>query len=147
MAQRRDPEPDPDGLDPDGTTSSTPWPFIGAVLVIVVLALALVVTQMLSPEGETLDGPERVTRTASDYVKAVNAEDEEVLVILRCDELPDGQGPLAGADGDIEFDGTSNIAIDGDKATVDVTTVIDGESTTETWTLALVNDVWRVCTA
>ncbi|MEE2060951.1 Rv0361 family membrane protein [Rhodococcus artemisiae] len=147
MAQRRDPDPEPDGLEPDGPTSSTPWPFIGAVLVIVVLALVLVVTQFLSPEGETLDDNERITRTTSDYVKAVNADDEDVLVILRCGELRRGEGPLAGVDSDIELQRTDNIVIDGDKATVDVTTVIDGESTTEMWNLTLADDVWRVCTA
>ncbi|MCK0090307.1 hypothetical protein HCA61_04460 [Rhodococcus sp. HNM0563] len=147
MAQRRDPEPEPDGLDPDGPTRSTPWPFIGAVLVIAFLALVLVVTQILSPEGENLDDNERITRTASDYVKALNADDEDVLVILRCGELGRGEGPLAGVDGDIDLQRSDNVVIDGDKATVDVTTEIDGESTTETWHLTLVDDVWRVCTA
>ncbi len=147
MAQRRDPEPEPDGLDPNGSRNSTPWPFIGAVLVVAVLALVIVVTQFLSTDGEALDDNERIARTTSDYVKAVNADDEDVLVILRCSELRRGEGPLAGVDSDIELQSTDNIVIDGDKATVDVTTVIDGESTTETWDLTLADDVWRVCTA
>lgn len=45
----------------------------------------------------------------------------------------------------MELQATQNIAVDGDRATVDVRTGLDGETQTETWQVVRIDDVWRIC--
>ncbi|MEE2034760.1 Rv0361 family membrane protein [Rhodococcus chondri] len=140
MAQRGAPEPDPDRRD-----IGSIGPFLGAVAVIVILIVGVVLAQVLSPAGDVLDDDERINRAVADYVRAHNEDDTAVLDRLRCESLPAEEAPLAEVDGDVEFDGTGEVSIDGDRGTVEVRTVVDGTRGAETWQVTRVGDVWRIC--
>jgi len=144
MAQRRDPEPDSDGPDPDGPTSRSLGPFVGAVVVVAVLAVLVVVAQVFAP-ADDIDDTELINRTVGDYVRAHNENDDGILARLRCDDLSADDAPLADV-GEVDFGGSGNVIVDGADATVDVTVTVDGARTTETWQVTRVGDLWRVCT-
>lgn len=143
MAQRRTPDPEPAADDPDG---GTPWPFMGALLIVVLLIVGVVGAQMLSPAQDELSDEQRIERTVADYVSAHNETDTEILARLRCAELPEQEAPLADVEGNVQLQATQDIAVDGDRATVDVRATVDGTSQIETWQVVRVDSVWRVCT-
>lgn len=143
MAQRRTPDPEPAADGPDG---GTPWPFMGALLIVVLLILGVVGAQMLSPAQNELSDDERIDRTVADYVSAHNENDTDILARLRCAELPAQEAPLADVEGNVQLQATQDIAVDGDRATVDVRVTVDGTSQIETWQVVRVDSVWRVCT-
>lgn len=146
MAKRGAPEPEPDpGPDPDGPTSSSIGPFLGALAVLVVLVLVVFGAQLFSPAGDDLTEDEMVRRAVTDYVSAHNENDEPILDRLRCSDLPAAEAPLADVEGRVELQATQNISVDGDRATVDVRTGLDGETQTETWQVVRIDDVWRIC--
>jgi len=146
MAKRGAPEPDPDpGPDPDGPTSSSTGPFLGALAVLVVLVLVVFGAQMFSPPGADLTEDEMVRRAVTDYVSAHNENDGPILDRLRCRELSPDDAPLADVEGRVELQAAHNIAVDGDRATVDVRTGLDGQTQTETWQVVRIDDVWRIC--
>jgi len=45
----------------------------------------------------------------------------------------------------VELQATQDVAVEGDRATVDVRATVDGESRIETWQVVQVDSVWRVC--
>ncbi len=143
MAQRRTPDPEP---VPDDTDGGTPWPFMGALLIVVLLIVGVVGTQMLSPAQDELSDDQRIDRTVADYVSAHNENDTDILERLRCAELPAEEAPLADVEGNVQLQATQDIAVDGDRATVDVRATVDGTSQIETWQVVRVDSVWRVCT-
>ncbi|WP_129977513.1 hypothetical protein [Rhodococcus sp. Q1] len=148
MAKRGAPEPDPDpdpGPDPDGPTSSSTGPFLGALAVLVVLVLVVFGAQMFSPPGADLTEDEMVRRAVTDYVSAHNENDRPILDRLRCSELSPDDAPLADVEGRVELQAAQNISVDGDRATVDVRTGLDGQTQTETWQVVRIDDVWRIC--
>jgi hypothetical protein len=142
MAQRQAPDPDPSADEP---TSGTPWPFMGALLVVVLLILAVMGAQLLSPAQDELSVDERINRTVADYVRAHNENDQDILARLRCEELPEAEAPLSDVEGTVELQATQDVAVEGDRATVDVRATVDGESRIETWQVVQVDSVWRVC--
>lgn len=150
MAQQRAPGPDPDGsdpdgLDPDGPTRRSLGPFVAAVAVVAVLAVVVLAAQIFAPSGATLDDSEQINRTVGDYVRAHNDNDTGVLAHLRCAALPADEAPLAGV-GAVEFGGSGNVVVDGDRGTVDVITTVDDGPRTQTWQVTRVDDAWRICT-
>ena len=146
MAKRGAPEPDPDpGPDPDGPTSSSTGPFLGALAVLVVLVLVVFGAQMFSPPGADLTEDEMVRRAVTDYVSAHNENDRPIFDLRRCSELSPDDAPLADVEGRVELQAAQNISVDGDRATVDVRTGLDGQTQTETWQVVRIDDVWRIC--
>lgn len=144
MAQRRAPGPDSDGPEPDGPTSRSLGPFIGAVAVVAVLAILVVLAQVFAPSDD-IDDPELINRTVGDYVRAHNEGDDEILTRLRCDDLAAEDAPLDDV-GTVDFGGSGNVVVDGDAATVDVTVTVDGARNVETWHVIRAGDLWRICT-
>lgn len=142
MAKRGAPEPDPDETDAD---TGSIGPFLGAVTVIVLLIVGVVLAQVLSPAGDEIDDGERISRAVADYVRAHNEDDTAVLDRLRCEALPADRAPLSDVDGDVGFDGTGAVSIDGDRGTVEVRTTVGDTRETETWQVTRIDDLWRIC--
>lgn len=148
MAKRGAPEPDPDpdsGPDPDGPINNSAGPFLGAVAVIVAIVLIVFGAQFFGPSGEDLTDRDLVYRAVADYVAAHNADDREILERLRCGDLEADEAPLADVEGTVDLQAAQNITIEGDRASTDVRTSVDGDVQTQTWQVVRVDGIWRIC--
>lgn len=148
MAKRGAPEPDPDpdsGPDPDGPINNSAGPFLGAVAVIVAIVLIVFGAQFFGPSGEDLTDRDLVYRAVADYVAAHNADDREILERLRCGDLEADEAPLADVEGTVDLQAAQNITIEGDRASTDVRTSVNGDVQTQTWQVVRVDGIWRIC--
>ena len=148
MAKRGAPEPDPDpdsGPDPDGPINNSAGPFLGAGAVIVAIVLIVFGAQFFGPSGEDLTDRDLVYRAVADYVAAHNADDREILERLRCGDLEADEAPLADVEGTVDLQAAQNITIEGDRASTDVRTSVDGDVQTQTWQVVRVDGIWRIC--
>ncbi|WP_137724022.1 hypothetical protein [Prescottella subtropica] len=137
-------QPEP-SEDPSRTTAK---PFLLAVSIVAIVMIGIVLSSIFSPADENRSETDRLTASASDFVRAHNNDDAEATDRMVCEGFAADRSPIAGRDGEIRVDELTNARVMGDEATADVRIdANDGKgATTSTWQFVRGDDRWLVCT-
>lgn len=121
-------------------------PFLLAVAIVALIMGGIVFASCTSPAEENLSESDRVSRTASDYVNAVNNKDGATISRLTCVNFDESAGPLAGVDGAVKLEGVGNVEMSSYGAQADVRISGGGRGERDsTWTFSLDGDRLLVC--
>lgn len=120
----------------------TLWPFAAAAAVVGVILAAIVVAALRSPG---VPEPDRVVFAVRAFVAAQNGGDLARRQSTECPGFVRERSPVAGSRGRIELVQTAAPQLDGDNATVRVTTKDDGGEQSSTWQVTKTPNGWRVC--
>ncbi|WP_067702334.1 Rv0361 family membrane protein [Nocardia jejuensis] len=124
-------------------------PFLVAAGVIVLVVAGIVVSTLLSPAEKNLTDSGRVAIAARNFVQS-RSETDSFDASTACANFDENRSPLnfPGASGKkIDLVKVENTAIEGDKATADVTFRVEGRESTGNWHFTRADSTWLVCTA
>lgn len=136
----------------DQTDKRSIVPFVAAAVVAVIVLIGIVLGGVLSPAEKNVTQADRLAAAVTNYVDARSRSELRPPPGVACpgfDEEESGLGErLGGPESTVAIDrkGFANPTVNGDRAKVDATVQIDGESATSTWTLTRVDGNWLVCT-
>ncbi|MTE14864.1 Rv0361 family membrane protein [Nocardia aurantiaca] len=142
-----DVEETPVRIDQDETRSM--WPFLVAAGVIAVVILGIVIAALVSPVEKNVTDSDRLSVAAVNFIKS-RSDAGKNDPALTCQGFDENASPLkiAAATGrSVTFDRLADPAVDGDKATAQVTVTVSGAQSTSTWHFSRENSRWVVCSA
>ncbi|MBF6211125.1 hypothetical protein IU433_06205 [Nocardia puris] len=133
----------------DQTDRRSLAPFVAAAVVAGIVLVAIVLGGVLAPAEKNVTEADRVSAAVRNFVEGTNSSDLVPPPGTGCADFDPERSPLAGQEGSGKTIQVKNIAapaIDGEKATVSVTTDVEGAERTATWNLIRADGKWLVCT-
>ncbi|MGW5111054.1 Rv0361 family membrane protein [Nocardia sp. NPDC004123] len=131
----------------DRNEARSMWPFLVAASVIAVVILGIVIATLVSPVEKNVTDSDRLAVAAGKFIEA-RSETGKYDPTLSCKGFDENASPLkdaAATGATITFDKLADPAIDGEKATAQVTFTVSGAQTTSTWHFTRENSRWLVC--
>ncbi|MGV9667979.1 Rv0361 family membrane protein [Nocardia niigatensis] len=131
----------------DQNEARTMWPFLVAASVIAVVILGIVIATLVSPVEKNVTDSDRLAVAAGNFINS-RSDTGKYDPALSCKGFDENASPLksvAASGGSISFDRLADPAVDGDKATAQVTFTAGGVQTTATWRFTRENSRWLVC--
>lgn len=138
----------------------TAWPFLLALAIVVLVIGGIVIASRVSPAENNITQAQLLTDSISDFVRAQNEGDAELLRATTCEAqvaqlIPGSDDDYSSAreedvaeNGELEVDGApTDYEINGDRGVVTVSTRLDGTdaTSTEKWRFVRVDGNWLVC--
>lgn len=139
---------------------ATAWPFLIAVAIVVLVLGAVVIASRVSPAENNVTQAQLLTDSISDFVRAQNEGDADLLRRATCEAqvarlIPGSDADYSSAraddvaeNGKMEVDGVpTGYEVNGDRGLVTVTTRFDETdvTSTEQWRFVRVDENWMVC--
>ncbi|MFE3226716.1 hypothetical protein [Nocardia sp. NPDC059228] len=131
----------------DQNEARSMWPFLVAAGVIAVVILGIVIAALVSPVEKNVTDSDRLAVAAGNFIK-FRSDNGKYDPALSCKGFDENASPLksaAATGGTITFDKLDDPAVDGEKATAQVTFTVAGAQTTSTWHFTRENSRWLVC--
>ncbi|WP_405486750.1 hypothetical protein [Nocardia sp. NBC_00511] len=123
------------------------WPFLVAAGLIVFVVLGIVIATLVSPVEKNVTDSDRLSLVATRFIAVADGTDKSGESYA-CKDFDANRSPLrvAQATGrQITFDKLTDAAVDGDKATAQVSFTVDGLQSTSTWHFTRADSAWSVC--
>ncbi|WP_433563640.1 hypothetical protein ACQP1O_41085 [Nocardia sp. CA-151230] len=131
----------------DQNEARSMWPFLVAAGVIAVVILGIVIATLVSPVEKNVTDSDRLSVAAGNFIKS-RSETGKYDPALSCKGFDENASPLksaVAAGGTITFDKLADPAVDGEKATAQVTFTVAGAQSTSIWHFTRENSRWLVC--
>jgi hypothetical protein len=146
-------EPSENGTPDSPSSGSTAGPFLGALAIIIAVVITIVLLNVFSG-GEPTDD-QLIARAVSGQNDALQRQDYGAFRTYTCAEESGQESEILAAQrqsvdkrGERFVDGVSGVAVDGDRATADITYYFDNDrDAKETVEIAFVREdgTWKVC--
>lgn len=122
-------------------------PFLAATVVAVLVVVGIVIAALVHPAEKNLTDADRIANAVHAFVDAQRGTDSAKRAGTACPGFVQARSPLGpdAAGRDIEIDGLKDPRPDGNRATVTVTSKVDGKSATTVWNLTRPAGTWLVC--
>jgi hypothetical protein len=122
----------------------TAVPFIAALAVVLAIVAAIIIAGIISPAEDNLTEGQRVEFAVTEFIAARNGDDEQRKRDTACAEF--NGSILADRKGKLSFEKVADVAVDGDRASAQVTTKVDSkDEKTATWNFVRPDGKWLVC--
>ncbi|MCA2205490.1 MULTISPECIES: Rv0361 family membrane protein [Nocardia] len=139
-------------IEVDQTDKRSIVPFVAAAVIAVVVLISIVVGGLLAPAEKNVTEADRLAAAVTNYIDARSRTDQRPPPGVACpgfDEAKSGLterlgGPESAAT--IDKKGFANATVNGNRAKIDATVSVGGQSTSSTWNLTRVDGAWLVCT-
>jgi hypothetical protein len=127
-------------------------PFVAAAVVAVIVLVGIVLGGLLSPAEKNVTEADRLQAAVTNYIDARGRSEQRPPAGVACpgfDEAKSGLterlgGPTSAVT--VDHKGFDKATVNGDRAKIDATTEVGGNSSTSTWNLTRVDGAWLVCT-
>ncbi|MEU1985055.1 hypothetical protein [Nocardia sp. NPDC019395] len=146
------PADEPSAADPDATPPRrTITPFAVAAVIAAVVLGGILLTGLLAPVEKNVTESDRIAGAVRDFGDVSSRYGPEPPREAVCPGFVPARSPFAGrlqpgeTGKDIEITKLGPIQINGETATVDVTSRVEGAEATSTWWLFHTDGEWRVC--
>ncbi|MFE9786066.1 hypothetical protein ACFYO7_11850 [Nocardia salmonicida] len=136
----------------DQTDKRSIVPFVAAAVIAIIVLIGIVAGGLLSPAEKNVTEADRLAAAVTNYIDARSRSDLRPPTGVACpgfDEESAGLGErLGGPKSVVTIDGKGfeNATVNGDRAKIDATVVVDGNPATIDWKLTRVDGAWLVCT-
>ncbi|MFE4459016.1 hypothetical protein ACFROC_16815 [Nocardia tengchongensis] len=140
-----DVEETPVPIDQNETRSM--WPFLVAAGIIAFVILGIVIATLISPVEKNVTESDRLALSATNFIMSRN-DTGKYDPTLSCKGFDEKLSPLRAAvesGGTIAFSKLTDAAIDGDKATAQVSFTVAGAPSATPWHFSKENSRWLVC--
>lgn len=146
------PVDDPAATDPEAAPPRrTLTPFLVAAAIAAALLLGIVLTGILAPVEKNVTESDRIAAAVRDFAQVSSRYGPEPPKEAVCPGFVPARSPMAGrlqpgeTGKDIEITKFGPVDINGDTATIEVTSKVESEETTTTWWLFRSDGDWKVC--
>ncbi|WP_328389143.1 Rv0361 family membrane protein [Nocardia sp. NBC_00416] len=146
------PADEPAATEPDGPEDPrTIWPFIVAAVIVALILGGVLIAGLVSPVEKNVTDSDRIAGAVRDFAQVSNRYGVEPPREAVCPGFVPARSPLAGqlkpgeTGKDIEITKFGPVDINGDTATIEVTSRVEGEEKTAAWWLFLSDGDWQVC--
>ncbi|MGF6882250.1 type II secretory pathway pseudopilin PulG [Nocardia sp. GAS34] len=122
-------------------------PFLAAAVLAVLVIVGIVIAALLHPAEKNLTDADRIANAVHAFVDAQRGTDAAKRAGTECPGFEQARSPLGpdAAGKDIAIDGLKDPHVDGNRATVTVSSKVDGKSATSVWNLTRPQGTWLVC--
>ncbi|MGW1739784.1 Rv0361 family membrane protein [Nocardia sp. NPDC001965] len=135
----------------DGERPRSITPFIVAAVVAALILGGVLIAGLVAPVEKNVTDSDRIAGAVRDFAQTSSRYGAEPPREAVCPGFVPARSPLAGqlkpgeTGNDIEITRFGPVQINGDTATIEVTSTVDGDEKTATWWLFHSDDEWLVC--
>ncbi|MFD3596646.1 hypothetical protein ACFWU5_28340 [Nocardia sp. NPDC058640] len=135
----------------DQTDKRSIVPFVAAAVVAIIVLIGIVLGGLLSPAEKNVTEADRLAAAVTNYIDARSRSDLRPPTGVACegfDEEASGLSEqLGGPKSTVTIDGKgfTNATVNGDRAKIDATVVVDGNPKSTAWKLTRGDGAWLVC--
>ncbi|GGL27565.1 hypothetical protein GCM10011588_47970 [Nocardia jinanensis] len=139
------------GKSGDGEPPRSITPFIVAAVVAALVLGGVLIAGLVSPVEKNVTDSDRIAGAVREFAEASSRYGVEPPREAVCPGFVPARSPLAGqlkpgeTGKDIEIARFGPVQVNGDTATIEVTSEVEGEEKTATWWLFLTDGDWLVC--
>lgn len=131
----------------DQTDKRAMWPFLTAATLILLVILGILIAALVSPAEKNVTDSDRLSLAARGFIQSRSGTDTPKAGAA-CPDFDENRSPLhvpGGTGKTFEFEGLTDPALDGDKATAQVTFRTGDREDTTTWHFTKNAGTWLVC--
>ncbi|MFI5714617.1 hypothetical protein [Nocardia sp. NPDC051750] len=146
------PADDPSDADPDTTPARrTITPFAVAAVIAALILGGILLMGLLSPVEKNVTDSDRIAGAVRDFAQVSSRYGPEPPREAVCPGFVPARSPLAGrlmpgeTGKDVEITKFGPVQVNGDNATIEVTSRVEDAEATSTWWLFHTDGEWRVC--
>ncbi|MFE1595402.1 hypothetical protein [Nocardia sp. NPDC058705] len=136
----------------DQTDKRSIVPFVAAAVVAIIVLIGIVLGGLLSPAEKNVTEADRLAAAVTNYIDARSRSDLRPPTGVACEGFNEESSGLSeqlgGPKSTVTIDGKGfeNATVNGDRAKIDATVVVNGNPATTNWKLTRADGAWLVCT-